>query len=82
MYFLHLPDLALMESLDIPLDVLSHPWPPEPIPQTSQHREDSLVPEVIVGLLDKSLALFLVRDMLMLPLWLLFPQPVVLEEKL
>ena len=52
MDLLHLPDLALMTSLDIPLDVLSHPQP---------HREDPLVSEVVVGLLEKSVASFLVR---------------------
>ena len=82
MYLFHLPDLALMTSLDVPLDILSHPWPPKPIPQTSQHREDPLVSEIVVGLLDKSVASFLVRNPLVAPLRLLLPQLVVLEEEL
>ena len=82
MYLLHLPDLALMTCLYIPLDILSHPWPPKSIPQPSQHREDPLVSEIVVGLLDKPVASFLVRDSLVPPLQLLLPQLVVFEEEL
>ena len=82
MYLFHLPDLTLMTSLDVPLDILSHPWPPKSIPQSSQHREDPLVSEIVVGLLDQSVASFLVWDSLVPPLQLLFPQFVVLEEEL
>ena len=82
MDLLHLPDLALMTSLDIPLDILSLFWPPKSIPQLSQHREDPLVSEIVMGRLDKSVAPFLVPDSLVPPLRLLLPQPVILEEEL
>ena len=82
MYLLHLPDLALMTSLDILLDIIPHPWPPKPIPQLHQHQKDPLVSKVVVGLLDKSIVSLLVRDSLMLPLRLFLPQPVILEEEL
>ena len=73
MYLLHLPDLALMTRLDIPLDIFSHPWPPKPVPQSSQHQEDPFVSEIVVGLLDKSVASFFVRNPLVAPLRLLLP---------
>ena len=46
-----LADLALVTSLDEPLDIVNQHRPPEAKQQACADREDTLVPEVIMSLL-------------------------------
>jgi hypothetical protein len=53
MQLVHLPDLALMACLHIPLDILYNVWPPK----VRANHIDSLVPQIIVCFFKDSVSL-------------------------
>ena len=55
----HLANLAFMAGSYEPFDIIDQHQPPEVEKQTSADSEDTLVPKVIVGLLNQSESLVL-----------------------
>ena len=67
--------------MDKPFDIFNKHWPPEVQEQTGLDCEDTLVPEIIVSLLNQSELSRFWNDKLMLAMWFTLPERTIQDKE-